>query len=136
MTNELGSVMAKWHSIGVQLGIEQAKLQEIETNYRTADRCFCEVINFWLRGNTPVAVSWESLVVVLESPLLGEKGLAMRLREKGGMIVRETAGTADGGVQPQETSGAHRGTKRSAEEKSDHNGDQQQGTGGTTNTNI
>ena len=123
MTNELGSVMTKWYSIGVQLGIEQAKLHEIETNYRTADRCFSEVINFWLKGNTPVAMSWESLVVVLESPFVGEKGLAIRLREKGGMIVRETA---DGGVQPQETSGAHRGTKRSAEGKSDDNDDQHQ----------
>ena len=86
MTNELGSVMAKWFSIGVQLGIDPAKLQEIETNYRTADRCFSEVINFWLKGNTPVAVSWISLVGVLKSPFVNEKGLARRLEEKVGMI--------------------------------------------------
>ena len=86
MTNELGSVMAKWFSIGVQLGIDPAKLQEIEINYRTADRCFSEVISFWLKGNTPVPVSWLSLVDVLQSPFVSEKGLAGRLSEKGGMV--------------------------------------------------
>ena len=86
MTNELGSVMAKWFSIGVQLGINPAKLQEIEINYRTADRCFSEVISFWLNGNTPVPVSWISLVEALESPFVNEKGLAGRLKEKGIMI--------------------------------------------------
>ena len=86
MTNELGSVMAKWFPIGVQLGINQAKLQEIETNYRTADRCLSEVINFWLKGNTPVAVSWKSLVEVLESHFVNEKGLARELRERGGVV--------------------------------------------------
>ena len=124
VTNELGSVKAKWHIIGVQLGIDPAKLEEIEYNYQTADRRFSEVINFWLRGNTRVAMSWESLVEVLESPSVDEKGLAMRLREKGGMIVSETAGVpgaTESGVQPQESNGGQRG---SAEE----NLDEHQGT--------
>ena len=86
MTNELGSVMAKWFPIGVQLGINEAKLHEIETNYRLTDRCFSEVISFWLRKNTQVAVTWKSLVEVLESPFVNEKGLARRLREKGGLL--------------------------------------------------
>jgi hypothetical protein len=120
--------MAKWYPIGVQLGVDQAKLKEIEVNYRAADRCFVEVISFWLGGNTPVAVSWESLVEVLELPFVGENGLARRLREKGGMIVRETVsipGATDSGIQPQEINGGQRGKKRSAdsEEKLDDSGD-------------
>ena len=128
MTNELGSVMAKWFPIGVQLGIDQAKLQEIEINYRTADRCFSEVINFWLKGNTPVAVCWKSLVEVLESPFVNEKGLARGLREKGGMseTVEVPAGAAKSGVQAQDINGG-RGKKRSAEEKSDDNSEQHHG---------
>ena len=86
MTNELGSVMAKWFPIGVQLGISGAKLREIETNYLTANRCFSEVINFWIEGNTQVAVTWKLLVEVLESSFVDEKGLARRLRQKGGML--------------------------------------------------
>ena len=116
--------MAKWFPIGVQLGIDQAKLQEIETNYRTADRCLSEVINFWLKGNTPVAVRWKSLVEVLESPFVSEKGLARGLREKGGMSETvEVSGAAESGVQTQEINGG-RGKKRPAEEKLDDNGDQ------------
>ena len=86
MTNELGSVMAKWYPIGVQLGISGAKLHEIETDYPTANRCFSEVINFWIEGNTQVAVTWKLLVEVLESPFVNEKGLAKRLREKGRLL--------------------------------------------------
>ena len=113
VTNELSSVKAKWHTIGVLLGIDPAKLEEIENNYQTADRRFSEVINFWLRGNTRVAMSWESLVEVLESPSVDEKGLAMRLREKGGMIVNETAGVpgaTKSGAQPQDSSGGQSGS--------------------------
>ena len=87
VTNELGSVMTKWYPIGVQLGVDEHKLEEIETNYQKTDRRFSEVIKFWLRGNTRVAKSWESLVEVLDSPFVSERGLAMKLREKGGMIV-------------------------------------------------
>ena len=125
VTNELGSVMAKWYPIGIQLGISQAKLKEFEMNHRTADRCFAEVINFWLDGNTPVAVSWTSLIGILEQPFIGEKGLAGRLREKGGMIVSKTAVVPDSELQPQEINRGQRGKKRSVEEKLDDNEDQQ-----------
>ena len=128
LTNELVSVMAKWYYIGVQLGVDGAKLKEIENNYQTTDRRFSEVIKFWLRGNASAAVSWKSLVEVLESPIVGEKGLAMRLRKKGGMIVSETVGVVPGAaeseVQPQEISRGQRGKKRSAEEKLDDSRDQ------------
>jgi hypothetical protein len=82
--------MAKYYRIGVQLRVDQSKIEEIEVNHPTADRRFSEVIKIWLRGNTSVPVSWELLVEVLESPFVGEKGLARRLREKGGMIISET----------------------------------------------
>ena len=129
VTNELVSVMAKWYRIGVQLGVDDAKLEEIENNYQTIDRRFSEMIKFWLRGNASAAVSWESLVEVLEQPFVGEKGLAKTLREKGGMVVSETVGVvpgaAESGVQPREISGGQRGRKkRSVEQKLDDSGDQ------------
>jgi hypothetical protein len=108
VTNELVSVMAKYYRIGVQLRVDQSKIEEIEVNHPTADRRFSEVIKIWLRGNTSVPVSWESLVEVLESPFVGEKGLARRLREKRGMIVSETVGVpgaTESGGQPQEITG-------------------------------
>jgi hypothetical protein len=128
VTNELGSVMAKYYSIGVQLGVPETKIEEIEMDYQKADRRFSEVIKFWLRGNTRVAASWKSLVKVLELPFIGEKGLAMRLKEKGGMIIGKTAGVpgaSESGGQPQETTGGQRGKKRSAEERLDDSDNQQ-----------
>ena len=128
VTNKLVSVMEKWYPFGVQLGVIDAKLEEIENNYQTADRRFSEVIKFWLRGKASAAVSWESLMDVLEQPSIGEKELAMRLREKGGMIISEAAGVpgaAESEVQPQEINRGQRGKKRSAEEKLEDSGDQQ-----------
>ena len=81
VTNELGSMMNKWFQMGVQLGLSETKLHQIESDHRTADRCFSEVIIFWLKGNTKVAVTWKSLVQVLESSFVNEQGLAKRLRE-------------------------------------------------------
>ena len=84
VTNELGSVVDKWFPLGVQLGLSETKLHQIEADHRTTDRCFSEVVSFWLKGNTQVAVTWKSLVKVLESSFVNEQGLAKRLREKDG----------------------------------------------------
>ena len=127
VTNELVSVKGKWYHIGVQLGVDDTELEKIEKEYQEIDRRFSEVIKFWLRGNTSAAVSWKSLVEVLETPFVNEKGLAKTLREKGGMIVSEAAGlpgATKSEVQPQEVNGGQRGKKRSAEEKLDDNRDQ------------
>ena len=128
VTNELVSVMAKWYHIGVQLGVDDTQLEKIEKDYQETDRRFSEVIKFWLRGNTSAAVSWKSLVEVLETPFVREKGLAKTLRQKGGMVVSETAGIpgtneSEVHVQPQEINGGQRGKKRSVEEKLDDSGD-------------
>jgi hypothetical protein len=85
ITNELGSVIDKWFQIGVQLGVDESKLRQIETDYHTLDRRFSEMISFWLNGNTQVAVTWMSLVQVLESRFISEKGLAKQLRENAGL---------------------------------------------------
>ena len=112
----------KWFRIGVQLGIAETMLNQIEADHRNVDRCFSEVISFWLKGNTPIAVGWKSLVEVLESPFVSEKGLARGLREKGGMseTVEVPTGVAEG-------NGGRRGKKRPAEEKLADNGEQHHG---------
>ena len=86
ITSELGSVIHKWFQIGVQLGVSESKLHQIESNHNTVERRFSEVISFWLNGNTQVATNWKSLVAILESSFVDEKGLANKLREKGGMM--------------------------------------------------
>ena len=91
--------MDKWFQIGVQLGLSETKLHQIESDHRTAERCFSEVIIFWLKGNTQVAVTWKSLVEVLESSFVNEKGLAKRLREKDGVKPDEGLAWSDGQMQ-------------------------------------
>ena len=75
----------KWFQIGVQLGVSESKLRQIESDYHTLDRRFSEMISFWLNGNTQVPVTWMSLVEVLDSCFVNEKGLANQLREKAGL---------------------------------------------------
>ena len=85
ITNELGGVIDKWFRIGVQLGVNDAKLRQIGADYHSVDMCFAEVISYWLNGNTPVAVSWKSIIEALESQFVSENGLANQLREKEGL---------------------------------------------------
>ena len=84
MTNELSSVIDKWFRIGIQLGLDESKLSQIEADHHGVDRCFSEVISFWLKGNTQIPVTWESLIEMLETSFVNEKGLSKRLRGKGG----------------------------------------------------
>ena len=91
VTNELGTVVDKWFQIGVQLGVSESKLREIEADHHTAQRCFSEVISFWIKGNTHVPVTWKSLSQVLESSFVNERGLANELRKKCGMEVIESS---------------------------------------------
>ena len=85
VTNELGSVVSKWFQIGIQLGVSETKLHEIEADHRTAIRCLSEVIIFWLNGNTRADVTWESLITALEASIVNEKGLARSLVQKYGV---------------------------------------------------
>lgn len=86
VNHELAYVRGKWYDIGVQLDLSVAKLHEIEIDYHFMHRRFAEVINFWLKGNTLIPVTWESLIDALESPPVNERGLAKKLREKMGLI--------------------------------------------------
>ena len=91
VTNELGSIVQKWFQIGVQLGVSEGKLHQIEADYRITERCFSEMIIFWIKGNTHVPVTWKSLIQVLESSFVNERGLAVKLREKCGMEILESS---------------------------------------------
>ena len=64
-----------------KLGIGEAKLACMVKDYYTVNRRFSEDISFWLKENTQVAVSWNLLIDILESPFVNVKGLANKLRE-------------------------------------------------------
>ena len=76
---ELDTVKVKWSNIGVQLNIPYYKLQEFEEKKNP----FAAVIDYWLNGNVKdVPITWKSIVTVLESRCVGERGLAQTILEK------------------------------------------------------
>lgn len=88
MINELDSVVSKWFQIGIQLGVSESRLHQIEADHRTSDRCLSEVIIFWLNGNTNADITWESLITALEASGVNEKGLAKSLIQKYGVATK------------------------------------------------
>ena len=76
--NELATVSHEARKIGIQLGIPNHKIKQFEDS----DNVFSDVMDYWLKGNTEVPTTWESLVNALESPYVGEVGLARLLRKK------------------------------------------------------
>ena len=76
---ELAIVKYKWREIGLKLHIPYHKLKEFQEE---KDR-FVEVINYWLNGNVEdVPVTWRSIVTVLESSSVDERGLAKTIMDK------------------------------------------------------
>ena len=63
--NELKPATAKYHEIGIQLGIKPARIEVIEKDHHHTERRLCEILLFWLRGNTDVPICWESITDAL-----------------------------------------------------------------------
>ena len=79
--NELREVTAaKWHHLGVQLGIPPPTLSTIECNYPCdARQCMTEVLRWWLQ-NAPDC-SWAKLTESLEA-MGGYRVLVQKLRRQ------------------------------------------------------
>ena len=78
--NELATVKHKWREICIQLGSDNSKLHEFSK--MNHDNPLIEGVDYWLKDNTNVPITWRSVVAALESPCVGEPGLAKTLREK------------------------------------------------------
>ena len=76
---ELATVKYKWRDIGLKLHVPYHKLKEFEGTKNP----FVEVINYWLNGNVKdVPVTWRSIVTVLESSSVDERGLGKTITKK------------------------------------------------------
>ena len=72
--------ITKPHKLGIHLGIETHKLENIEENYpRDVDRQMTEVIKHWQRNNTDC--SWGALASAVEK-MGGHGNLVKRLRDR------------------------------------------------------
>ena len=75
------SVTPCWEDLGVQLDIEEAKLDEIASSPAKPERCCTEMFKHWCQ-KYPDKATWDTLIEALESPSLEMNDLAKRIREK------------------------------------------------------
>ncbi|XP_019863228.1 PREDICTED: uncharacterized protein LOC109592130, partial [Amphimedon queenslandica] len=74
-----------WHRLGLQLGLHDRRLVDIDTDYRgKTEECFHECMSAWLRGEDKVrekgGPSWSSLATALDT--IEEKSTASYIRNK------------------------------------------------------
>ena len=82
LSNELDPVKLKWREIGQQLGIVEEEFKQCTHPewFTNPAELLCEVLDFWLKGNTSVSPTWESVVSALES--VGEVELSQQLKDR------------------------------------------------------
>jgi len=72
---------AKWHDLGLALGIIEWKLKEIKANSpNDVGECCREMFSYWLQRD--VDASWKKLIAALESPGVEHNSLAESIRCK------------------------------------------------------
>ena len=79
---ELNDVVCKSNAIGIQLGVPFSKLKSFEFEALSNDEKFTSIVDYWLRDNTNVKVTWNSIVAVLKSVSVDEVVLANRIHKK------------------------------------------------------
>lgn len=77
--NALEPVKFKWFKLGVQCGIAYHKLKE----FSKEEDPLTAIIDYCLKGNVEnVPLCWEAIVTALESPQVGEPGVARDIQQK------------------------------------------------------
>ena len=72
--------MVDWKSLGIELGLDPAKLNEIEQNFRgMVSDCRQATIEFWVTSDT--SASWNKLAAALEG--ISQNVKAQEVRELG-----------------------------------------------------
>ena len=74
------SDVVDWKSLGIELGLDPAKLNEIEQNFRgMVSDCRQAMIEFWVTSDT--SASWNKLAAALEG--ISQNVKAQEVRELG-----------------------------------------------------
>ena len=83
MVNKLKDVTSEYRAFGLQLGIKDDKIKEIQLSNCDVQRCLTDMLTEWYRsyevGNRAVAV-----LGAIESESINNIALANKLREKWG----------------------------------------------------
>lgn len=82
----LKNVEYKWYDIGLQLGLDPAKLECIKRSGQSHAECLVAMIQLWLKGMDPGA-TWGHLCKVLEGRVVQEQGIAATIRREKGKLL-------------------------------------------------
>ena len=78
----LWDARCKWYDIGVELDLDTATLDSINTTHcKQVEDCFREVLSKWLEVATPCP-SWKALVKALRSPAVDFPQVASKIESK------------------------------------------------------
>ena len=73
-------IRAKWHRLGVELGIHSHTLESIKSKcLHNPEDYLLELLTEWLKTEAP---SWKKLIDALKSEIVGECNLAVRIEEE------------------------------------------------------
>ncbi len=75
----------KWYDIGLQLGLDPARLEGIRHSGQTQGERLLSMIQLWLKGlGADAPPTWESLCRALEGVVVEEAGVAANIRRQKG----------------------------------------------------
>ena len=76
---------SEWFNLGVQLGVKDATLRDIETNHKgDVQRCKTEMLRVWLQSGP--TNPWKRLATILEN--MGRKVLAQSILEQYNTVMK------------------------------------------------
>ncbi len=77
---ELIVICSKWYNIGLGLGLTAGTLEAMKAPFKEQEDCLRDMLKEWLnRSPNP---SWQSLIRVLRSPIVGKEPLASYLEKQ------------------------------------------------------
>ena len=100
--NDLGSVRKelfdaspKWYDVGLELKVSVTELDNIGDQFRNNRDRLREALKVWLK--TATEPTWQDLVKVLKSPVVGESNLAIKIEAEHNTTAEESGRAAAGG---------------------------------------
>lgn len=76
----LKDLCAKWHMIGIALEVNAGTLDGLQGNPKADNLKLADVIKTWIHNEQP-PVTWETLINVIEGPLIKSRKTANEIRD-------------------------------------------------------
>ena len=76
----LNDLCARWHMIGIALEVNSGTLESLEQSPKSDSLKLADVIKAWINTQQP-PVTWETLINVIEGPLIKNKKKANEIRD-------------------------------------------------------